>query len=180
MAIAIRLTIEDFEALPDALAVGHELVNGELVPVAANKAKHNMVHDCLSWKLYGYVEQRGLGVVIDGQDFEFEGNAHAPDSAFVKAERRYLFDPDRRVQPFQPDLAIEILSDNDRFEEVMEKADRYRRSGTPEVWVFSLRTRKAFLLSSKGNAILEDDAEFRPEAIPGFSMRISDIFDLKG
>jgi len=40
-----------------------------------------------------------------------------------------LIDNDRRVQRFVPDLAIEIVSRNDKFDYVMEKAGRYRKCG---------------------------------------------------
>jgi hypothetical protein len=36
MAIISGLTIDDFEKLPDALALNHELVDGELVDVSRN------------------------------------------------------------------------------------------------------------------------------------------------
>jgi hypothetical protein len=41
MPLASPLTIEDFERLPDALALNHELVDGELVDVSGNTPIHN-------------------------------------------------------------------------------------------------------------------------------------------
>ena len=48
MASTTKLTIDDYEALPDELAVGHELVDGELVDVSGNTPKHNAIRDLLS------------------------------------------------------------------------------------------------------------------------------------
>ncbi len=47
--------------------------------------------------------------------------------AFIGADKVRLIDNDRRVQRFVPDLAIEIVSRNDKFDYVMEKAGRYRK-----------------------------------------------------
>ena len=51
------------------------------------------------------------------------------DVAFIGADKVRLIDNDRRVQRFVPDLAIEIVSRNDKFDYVMEKAGRYRKCG---------------------------------------------------
>ena len=83
----------------------------------------------------------------------------------------------RRVQRFVPDLAIEVVSANDKFEKLAQKAQRYRGCGTQEVWVFSVETRQVFLFSEHRRTILEENDEFRPETIPGFAIRIGDLLD---
>ncbi len=47
MAVATGLTIDDFEKLPDILALNHELVDGELVDVSGNTPEHNLLRDLL-------------------------------------------------------------------------------------------------------------------------------------
>jgi Uma2 family endonuclease len=117
MAFVDPLTIDDFEKLPDALALNHELVDGKLV------------------------------------------------------------DEERRVQPFVPDLAIEIVSPNDTFARLTQKADRYRKNGTQEVWIFDIDFRRAFLFSERGDAILNENQQFSSPLLPGLSVPIRDIFD---
>ena len=82
-----------------------------------------------------------------------------------------------RVQRFVPDLAIEIVSQNDMFEKLVGKARRYRRCGTKEVWIFSIELREAYVYSESGRAILDEDGLFQSNLIPGFSIRIGDLFD---
>ena len=79
MASVTGLTIDDFEKLPDALALNHELVDGELVEVSGNTLIHNRLRDQLNRLLSTLVEQGKLGEVIAEQEFDFQGNAHAPD-----------------------------------------------------------------------------------------------------
>jgi Uma2 family endonuclease len=177
MAIATGITIEEFESLPDALARNHELVNGELVDVSGNTGYHNRLRDRLIKMLSPLVEGPNLGMMISEQEFDFNGNAHGPDVALIGAAKVHLFDPNRRVQLFVPDLAIEIVSQNDKFQSVMGKAALYRKCGTREVWVLAPGTRQAFGLIEDRQVFLSDDQKFEPTLIPGFAIRLADLFD---
>src|SRR5713101_5269640 len=146
MATATGITIEEFERLPHALAHNHELVDGELVDVSGNTMYHNRLRDLLV-RLLSPVVEPALGMIISEQEFDFDGNAHGPDVSFIGAPKLHLIDRKRRVQLFVPDLAIEIVSENDKFKALMQKAARYRKCGTKEVWVFSPDTREAFVFS---------------------------------
>jgi Uma2 family endonuclease len=177
MPLASPLTIDDFERLPDALALNHELVDGELVDVSGNTWIHNDLRDYLISLLRDHVKKQNLGRVISEQEFNFGGNAHGPDIAFLGPQKMDLPEPGRRVQPFVPDLAIEIVSDNDTFKRLIKKADRYRRSGTQEVWILDLDSRRAFVFSANRNEILDENQQFNSPLIAGFSIRIADLFD---
>ncbi len=177
MAIATGITIEEFERLPDALAHNHELVDGELVDASGNTEYHNSLRDFLVELLRALVRERKLGKILSEQEYDFDGNAHGPDVSFIGAAKLHLREPKRRVQPFVPDLAIEIVSDNDTLKGLMEKARRYRRSGTQEVWILSPDTREAFVLSEAGRAFLGDDQMFESKLIPGFGILLADLFD---
>ena len=177
MATAQGITIEEFEQLPAALAHNHELVDGELIDVSGNTANHNSLRDFLVVLLRPYVGERKLGKIISEQEFDFDGNAHGPDVAFVGAEKLHLIDGRRRVQRFVPDLAIEIVSENDKHRFLMKKAKRYRECGTKEVWVLDSETRKSFVFSEDRQVMLEDDQMFQSKLIPGFSIRLAELFD---
>ena len=92
MAIAAGLTIEDFEKLPDALALNHELVDGALVDVSGNTLKHNALRDTLVALLKPLVLEARLGAIISEQEFDFGGNAHGPDVSFIAQDRRAQID----------------------------------------------------------------------------------------
>jgi Uma2 family endonuclease len=153
------------------------IVDGELVDVSGNTPIHNRLRDYLISLLSEYVKKNGLGEVISEQEYDFGGNAHGPDISFYVKEKIPLVDERRRVQRFVPDLAIEIVSQNDTFEKLVQKADRYRKSGTQEVWVLDIESRKAFVFSPGRNEILDEDQPFAPGLIPGLSVRIGDVLD---
>ena len=177
MSAVSPLTIEDFERLPDALAVNHELVDGKLVDVPGNTLVHNRLRDCFISLLREYVKNNGLGEIVSEQEFDFGGNAHAPDIAFYKPEKISSCEPYKRVQRFVPDLAIEIVSENDTFRKLVRKAARYRKSGTKEAWIIDIDSRSAFLYSEARNAILDENGILQSGLIPGFSIRLGDLLD---
>jgi Uma2 family endonuclease len=177
MAIATGITIEEFERLPDALARNHELVNGELVKMSGNTPEHNLLRDLLVVRLTLAIEGKALGIIISEQEFDFGGNAHGPDVALIGSAKLHLIDRKRRVQLFVPDLAIEVVSDNDKFKSLMEKAARYRKCGTKEVWVLSPENRLAFVQSEERQVILGDDQMFQSKLIPDFAIGLAGLFD---
>src|SRR5581483_1827633 len=124
MAVPVtRLTIDDFEKLPDELAYYHELVDGELVDVSGNTPNHNLLRDALIAMLLPYVKEHELGKVIGEQEDQFEKDAHGPDVTFLLPDKARLLNGNLRVQRFVPDLAIEIVSENDAFKKLIRKVE---------------------------------------------------------
>jgi Uma2 family endonuclease len=178
MATAVtRLTIDDFELLSDEEAYNKELVDGELVAVAGNIGEHNRMRDGIVLMSHSVVERKNRGMVISEQEFDFGGNAHAPDVSFLTAAKVPLYDPKRRVQPFAPDLAIEIESASNSFRYLVGRIEKYLRFGTREGWILSRDTRRAFLFSANREAIFNESHNFEPESIPGLSIPFRDIFE---
>lgn len=114
------------------------------------------------------------GLTID--DFERLPLALAHNhERFISEAKRPLIGWKRRVQRFVPDLAIAIVSANHTFQALIRKAQRYRQCGTREVWIFDLKNRQTYVYSENRRAILDESDEFRPESIPGFTIRIADL-----
>lgn len=177
MATTTHLTIDDFERLPSEQAEGHELVDGELVPVSGNNPNHNGIRDLLIDLLRPFVRERRLGKVFGEQEYDFGGNAHGPDVTFFRPAKLPLLDRFKRVQRFVPDLAIEIFSANDTFTSLLRKKERYRSCGTEEVWIISPETREVLIYSTRGDRILREDADLATELIPGFQLPVKQLFE---
>jgi Uma2 family endonuclease len=171
------LTIDDFEQLPDELALNHELEDGKLVEVSGNTLRHNRLRDYLVSLLRDYIKKNGLGELVSEQEFDFGGNVHGPDVTFYGPDKLRLCEEARRVQRFVPDLAIEIVSESDTFKKLTRKADRYRKCGTKEVWIIDPDSRISFLYSDAIDTILREDGLLQSSLIPGFSIRLGDLFD---
>lgn len=155
MSLTDPLTADDFERLPDALALNRELLDGRLIDVGGNTYRQHSLRDAVICMLRQNAEESGFGMVISGQAYNFGGDVLAPDVSFFRSEKIPLAQWRRRVQRFVPDLAIEIVSQNDTFARLTQKADRYRKSGTQEVWTLDIDFRRAFLFSNRGDAIFD-------------------------
>lgn len=177
MASATRLSIDDFELLPDEVAEGHELVDGELVDVSGNTPKHNDIRDLLIELLRPFVREKRLGRVFAEQEYDFDGNAHGPDVTFFGPAKQHLLDPDKRVQRFVPDFAVEVVSPSDPFTKLLQKKDRYRRCGTSEVWIIEPASREVFVFSERGKYIFGEGDELTTDLLPGFRVTVASLFE---
>jgi Uma2 family endonuclease len=175
MATSTLLTIEDFELLPAEAAENHELVEGELVDVSGNTPRHNKLRDRLVTLMLPWLTERGLGTAIAEQEFNFLGNAHGPDVSILGPAKAALFDLDRRVQRFVPDLAIEVASQSDTYEGLLAKKERYLKSGTGEVWLFSLRTRELAIYGAQRTLTLRGADAITTDLMPAFSIAVEEL-----
>jgi Uma2 family endonuclease len=177
MAVAQKLTIEDFEKLPDELAHNHELEDGTLVDVSGKVPAHIRFRDYLAARMLMQIEGQGLGLVLAEQEYQFGDNAYGPDISFFRPGKKALLNRNRRVQLFVPDLAIEIVSKNDTFTSIVRKARRYIQYGTQEVWVFFIPSREVYFYSAAQDLILRDHERFESPLIPGFQVQLAELFD---
>jgi Uma2 family endonuclease len=79
-----------------------------------------------------------------------------------------------RVQRFVPDLAIEIVSPDDMFEELATKAQRYRACGTQEVWMFSI---EASYIQNNGELSWMRTMSSARNPSLDYAIRIGDLLD---
>ena len=170
------LTIEDFERLPGEMAENRELVDGELVDVSGNTPLHNLLRDYLIALLLPFVTDRQLGTVICEQEYDFEGNAHAPDLSFFVLAKQPLVNMKKRVQRFVPDLAVEIASESDTYEGLMQKKGRYLRAGTSEVWLMSPESSEVAIYVQGVGRILRGADAITSDLLPGFSITVDRLF----
>ncbi len=103
-----------------------------------------------------------------------------PDVAFVSAERWPL---DRSLPPegdFEvvPDLAIEVVSPDDRGGEIRKKAREYLGHGMRQVWIVWPETREVVLhRSPKQIEVFEEGDELTSEdLLPGLRVSLNALF----
>jgi Uma2 family endonuclease len=128
------ITAEQLLQMP---AVEHcELIRGEIIKMWPTGLEHGRVANRISVRLGMFVEQRQLGIVTTAEAGFLVGRdpdtVLAPDVAFISAARV----PNNRIPGFfdgTPDLAVEVLSPNDREGEVLKKS----RNGSKPVAAWS-------------------------------------------
>jgi Uma2 family endonuclease len=175
MASTTSLTIDDFERLPAEAVRNRELVDGALVDVSGNTPIHNKVRDRLIALLLSWLNQNHTGDAIAEQEY-FLGNAHGPDVSYYGADKLPLVDNHKRVQRFVPDLAVEIVSATDTYENLMCKKDRYHRAGTGEVWLVSTERTEITIYTAAGVRIVSSGDTLASDLLPGFAIAVDDLF----
>ena len=181
MGAKTLLTVEDLERLPETEGVSYELDEGELIEVTSGSYVHNRNRDAVTHRLKGYLKlYPDQGAVVAEQWFRIaEHTVFAPDVAVIGPEQLSLIEPDRRTQPFSPALAIEITSPSNTFDELASKTRQYLKGGSRSVWIFvtSMHEIHIYSAGAKPRILSGDDVLEDPELLPGFSVRVADLFE---
>jgi Uma2 family endonuclease len=171
-----HMTIEDFVRLPECVGdqdVRYELVEGELVEVALGMLLHNLVRDNVLIALLEHVSRKKCGTVIGMQHFHlFSNTVRRPDVSFVRAGRGL---PLNTLPEGAPDLAIEVVAPTNTPRETDQRISDYFAAGGRRVWVAYFEDREVYVhcgvTRRRGDDLLED-----AELLPGFSVKVSELF----
>jgi Uma2 family endonuclease len=180
--MAIVETLITAEQLIQMPAVEHcELIRGELIKISLTGLEHGRVANRISVRLGVYVEGRQLGIVTTAEaGFQIGHNpdtVRAPDVAFLSAARI----PENPTAGFfdgPPDLAVEVLSPNDRAGDVLAKIQEWLSSGCRMVWLVDPITRTVTVYHDRRNAqvLTEKDTISGDDILPGFSVPVAEFF----
>jgi len=158
-----------------------ELVRGELIPLAFGSLQHGCIAARLLATVAGFVKEKSLGVTLaGGTGFQIARNpdtVRAPDVAFVRAERVPATLP-RGFVPGPPDLAVEVLSPDDRAGEVLAKVRDWLEAGCRAVGVVDPMTRTVSVYRSPNEAAILAATETLTggAVLPGISVPGAEIF----
>lgn len=135
-----------FISLDDLLEMGEdarvEIINGEIVPMAAAGVLHQIIIGNIYRPLDSYTQQHEVGTVFtDGLTYLMHSDPRSlkhsfvPDVSFIRKENFPAGFDIRKPFPGAPDLAVEVISPNDKATEIQEKILTYLENGTEQVWV---------------------------------------------
>jgi Uma2 family endonuclease len=175
----VYYTPEDLLAMPDGQS--YELVDGQLVERKMG-FESGWVGSRLLVRLGRYGEEHELGDAVSSevgyQCFPHRpGLVRKPDVSFVRHGRLPGAALPKGWARIPPDLAVEVVSPNDLYEELEEKLDDYEKAGVPLIWVISPKSRKVMVYRADGSVsrLREDDELSGEDVIPGFRCPIREI-----
>jgi Uma2 family endonuclease len=173
------ITADDLLRTPD---LGRcELVRGELIRMTPAGYEHGSIIVNICTPLAIFVTQGGLGRV-SGAETGFHiahdpDTVRAPDVAFVAAGRLPSPLP-KGFFPGPPDLAVEVVSPDDRDSQVMAKVRSWLDAGCRVVWLVDSRrgTVRVFLGQSPEQVLRLSDTLSGEPLLPGFFLAVAEIF----
>ena len=158
-----------------------ELVEGHLVVREPAGFRHGVVAERIARHLGEFVSAHDLGVVVAAETgFKLETDpdtVRAPDAGFVSQSRIPVPVP-RGYFLMAPDLAVEVLSPDDRPGEVLAKVAAWLKGGAVLVWVIDPDSRAARVYRADGSeAAVSETAVLEGEALlPGFALPLARLF----
>ena len=138
MVTSTRLTLDEFLALPETEPPS-EYICGEVVQKPMPSPYHAMLAASLAAALHNHVARtREAVVMVEARHAQrSEQRAYLPDIEVILRSRLPADRPTLLRGPLElpADIAIEVLSPEDRPGAIAEKLAFYLRAGTPLVWI---------------------------------------------
>lgn len=157
-----------------------ELINGELIPMAPTKLRHGRAAGRIASYIGHHVLTNKLGeIYIAEAGYQLpSGDVLAPDVSFISKSRLPKDTDAPGFEQIAPDLVVEIYSDSNTRIEMQQKADLFFAAGTRQMWVVYPNSRTVYFYTApdkvvilRGDALIEGG-----DVLPGFTLRVADIF----
>jgi len=175
-------TVEDYVRLPDT-GRPTELVRGKVVETNLFTPRHGQICSEIGRLLGNHVKERDLGRITSNDSGIITERGpdtmRGADVAFYSTKRfgngplpeGYLEDV--------PELIFEVLSENDRWSEILGKVAEYLDAGVSVVCVIDPSDQTAYLYEGDHPvSILTADQELTlPDVLGDFRMRVGAFFD---
>ena len=179
-----KLTLAEFLASPQSND-RCEFVDGEAIPKVSLSPKrfHAGVQKALIKLLDNWAQPRGhfypeWSVILQrrGQDW-----APIPDLTYVSFERLSAEWLEDAPCPIPPDLAIEIISPDQTFGEMTEKATDYLAAGISRVWIVDPKAQSITIFAPDSLPVTyRGDRPFTDPLFPDLQLTAQQVFQQAG
>lgn len=159
-----------------------ELVKGRVIQMSPAGHFHGQYGADILFYITQHVKARKLGRVYTAETgfmFPDGKTVRAPDVMFLSAARVPPDLPFDGFLPVAPDLAVEVVSPADSFNEVTAKAESYLAVGVKLVWVVDPLGRRVYVYRP-GDTVrrLDSSATLGGEdVLPGFALPVKALFE---
>lgn len=178
------MTVEEFEVMPDVPGKRFKLIDGQLAERTLFGFRVGVIATNVFRRLYDHAEkQRRLGLVfMSGLGYILRRN---PDT--VRMATASFIDwrsaPDTLPEgcwPGAPDIAVDIVSPDDRADVIHTRVRDFLQAGTRYFWVLWPETRSVTVHTADGTIreYESDDDVDGGDVLPGFRFRIGDLFEI--
>jgi Uma2 family endonuclease len=181
-AVTGQLTLKEFFALPEGEPY-NELIDGEAVPKALPQRFHSKTSMGIIRIFEPWLQNKGeLGIewavtlIRHGKDW-----VPVPDLLYISYERLTLDEFEDGPCPVAPELVIEIISPDQTFGKMAEKATDYLNAGVLRVWVVDPRAKSITVFVSDATPITyRGDRLLGDPLFPGLELTAQQVFQQAG
>lgn len=158
-----------------------ELVDGRIVPMTPTGDEHGTIEFRLGARLVQFVDLRGTARVVGGEVGIYTrrnpDRVRGADIAVI-SKGRLPGEPRKGFLDVAPELVVEIMSPDDRWQDVRQKIGEYFTIGVDRVWIVEPENRSVLVFTSptESRQVGENDDLKGEGPLEGFSIRVSDIF----
>ena len=179
MTATAKLTLEEFLRLPETRPAS-EYENGEVCRKPMPAVVHGVIQSLLAFVFVLYARERGRGIAGPAIRCIFgpagRERAYIPDFIFIADAPPGLGAASR---PWQgaPDLAVEVLSPDDRMTRIRRKVCFYLENGVRLVWLIDPEDRTVTVVTSLAGSttLAEGDVLDGGDVLPGFRIGVREI-----
>jgi len=181
------LTIEEFVRLYEEEGA-FEILDGERREIMPPVAIHVWIIRALFRILDAYCHQHSLGEVFQempfvlSYDVNWVKGSRVPDIMFFEKSRwddyvKQVPDWIRKPAILVPDLAVEVISHNDRYADLNRKVQLYRQDGVKLIWVIDPENKSVDVHQGNQIETLEKDAILRGgKLLPELEISLQELF----
>lgn len=176
-----KLTYEDYLSIPDD-GRRHEIIDGEHYVNPSPAPRHQIIAFNIELRMgmfllknpIGQMMHAPLDIVLTDTDIV------QPDIIYISRERLKLIGP--KNIGGTPELVVEILSTNRRYDEITKKR-LYERTGVREYWIVDPELDTIKVYRRSGNAFVrvaelsaENDDVLTTPLLSGFELKLVEVF----
>lgn len=148
MSTALSVSLDEY--LRTSYRPDCEYIDGELLERNVGEWDHSRLQTLLSAYLRDCEKKLGILAVVEQRVQVKASRFRIPDITVVKQR------PAGGIIKEPPFLCIEILSPDDRMQQMQERIDDYLAFGVPYVWLIHPVTRRVFVYTPEGSREVKD------------------------
>ncbi len=167
-----------------------ELINGEKVRIMSNAIGSDAYIRYLFLLIFAYVDKVELGRISMKETFVLAYDktfwvtgSREPDLLYYTRDRWLDYiekypDFEKRPVVMTPDMAVEVMSPNDRLQDAEDKVELYLADGVRLIWIIDPLRRVVYIYEQGRDIrkLRELDTLTGGDIIPGFTLNLQEYF----
>lgn len=146
-----------------------DYIDGHLVERNVGEWDHARLQTAISAYLFSKRKELGISVVVEQRVQVKPNRFRIPDVCVVLGE------PNEQILTRPPFLCVEILSKDDRLNQMQARIDDYLAMGVPHVWLIDPATRRAYVATA-ARGLHEVKAATLTTQDPAIELPLSELF----